>query len=446
MNGVRGKILPACLPTCAVALVLAPPVGAQQRCNLQINAPVRNSVASEEAGGGYTHYLGGGTIRLRCGTAVMTGDSAVHHEAEERAEMIGDVSYRDTIRTLSARRLDYYEANSRVVATGDVELVRLSSGARLRGPRVTFLRGLGAQGRTLATGRPHMTVPPRPGGAAGGEPVEVDADETEFVGEDLALARGNVVIARSDFDATADSARFESDLGRLYGRPQLTAQGARMEGDSIHARLAEDGIERIRAFGNARVAGQSVRMAGEEIEVRWAAGEIARIEVFGAERSLAGGEAFLVAGDSLDVAFTTGRPDSVTAVGTARTFQLETELDPGAPLSEPAADLSRGKSWVQGDSVRAWFDLAPAREDAGREASIRRLKAIGDARSYSAAVRDTTRSPRESRNYILGAAVDIRFEDGEPVGVTAEQAIGVFLEPSDETVPAAGRTSPRGSP
>lgn len=425
-----------------VTLSLASPVGAQQRCNLQINAPVRNSVASDEAGGAYTHYLGGGTIRLRCGGAVMTGDSAVHHEAEERAEMIGDVSYRDTIRTLSARRLDYHEANSRVVATGDVELVRLSSGARLRGPRVTFLRGLGARGRTLATGRPHMTVPPR----AGGEPVEVDADETEFVGEDLALARGNVVITRSDFDATADSARFESELGRLYGRPQLTAQGARMEGDSIHARLAEEGIERIRAFGNARVAGESVRMAGEEIEVRWAAGEIARIEVFGAERSLAGGEAFLVAGDSLDVAFTTGRPDSVTAVGTARTFQLESELDPGAPLSEPAADLSPGTSWVQGDSVRAWFEPAPARGDAGREANIRRLKAVGDARSYFAAVRDTARSPRESRNYILGATVDIHFEDGEPVGVTADQAIGVFLEPSDETVPAAGRTSSRESP
>lgn len=443
MNEPRWSGRPFALLLCGVALAIATPAEAQQRCDLQINAPVRNLVATEDAGGAYTHYLGGGTIRLRCGTAVMTGDSAVYHEAEERAEMIGSVSYRDTTRTLSARRLDYYEASSRVVATGDVELVRLSSGARLQGPRVTFLRGLGTGGRTLATGRPHMTVPPEQSRAGAGEPVEVDADETEFIGEDVALARGDVVIERSDFNATADSARFESELGRLYGRPQLTAQGARMEGDSIHALLANEGIEWLHAFGSARVTGESVRMAGDEIEVRMSAGQIGRIEVFGPDRSLAGGEAFLIAGDSLDIAFTGGRPDSLTAVGTARTFQMESRIDSGVPLSEPAADLAGDASWVEGDSVRAW--LEPAATEEGPDATIRRLKAIGNARSYFAAVRDTARSARESRNYILGSAVDIRFEGGEPVGVTADQAIGVFLEPSDETVPAAGTPSTRGT-
>lgn len=443
MIGGWRRVFAAGLLFCGLTVAPATPAAAQQRCTLQINAPVRNSVATEGAGG-YTHHLGGGTIRLRCGGAVMTGDSAVHHEAEARAEMIGNVSYRDTTRTLSADRLDYYEVSSRVVATGDVELVRLSNGARLRGPRVTFLRGLGAEGRTLATGRPHMTVPASRGGTAGGEPVKVDADETEFIGEELALARGDVVIERSDFDATADSTRFEGDLGRLYGRPQLTARNARMVGDSIHAQLADEGLDWLHSFGNARVTGESVTMAGDEIEVQLAAGEISRIEVFGAARSLAGGEAFLIAGDSLDIAFTGGRPDSVMSVGTARTFQLDVELDPGVPLSEPAADLAGGASWVQGDSVRVWLEPGPAQE--GSDAVIRRLRAVGDARSYFAAVRDTARSPRESRNYILGSAVDIRFEGGEPVSVTAEQAIGVYLEPSDETVPAAGTPSTREGP
>lgn len=444
MTGRRRTLSALLLFACGPGLAAASPAAAQQRCNLQINAPVRNSVAAEGAGGAYTHYLGGGTIRLRCGGAVMTGDSAVHYEAEERAEMIGNVSYRDTTRTLSARRLDYFERSSRVVATGDVELVRLSSGAELRGPRVTFLRGLGPESRTLATGRPHMTVPPERGAGSGGEPIEVDADTTEFIGEDLALARGDVVIEGSDFDATADSARFEGELGRLYGRPQLTAEGARMEGDSIHALLADEGLERLHAFGSARVTSESVRMAGSEIEVRWSEGAIARIEVFGPDRSLAAGESFIVAGDSLDVAFTAGRPDSVTAVGAARTFQLETEIDSGVPLTEPTADLSGGASWVRGDSVRVWLESAGAA--GGASANIRRLRAIGEARSYFAAVRDSARTTRQSRNYILGSSVDIRFDAGDPVDVTAEQAIGVYLDPSDETVPAAGSASQRGSP
>lgn len=441
-SGRSASIL--CAGACVVGLTAPDPAAAQQRCNLQINAPVRNSVAAPDAGGAYTHHLGGGTIRLRCGGAVMTGDSAVHYEAEERAEMIGNVSYRDTTRTLSARRLDYFERSSRVVATGDVELVRLSSGAELRGPRVTFLRGIGPESQTLATGRPHMTVPPQRGAASGAEPVEVDADTTEFIGEELALARGDVVIERSDFDATADSARFEGELGRLYGRPRLTAEGAQMEGDSIHAVLADEGIERLHAFGSARVTSESVRLAGDEIEVRWSDGAITRIEVFGDDRSLAAGESFVVAGDSLDVAFTAGRPDSVTAVGDARTFQLETEIDSGVPLTEPTADVSGEGSWIRGDSVRVWLD--PAAAAGARDADIRRLRAVGDARSYFAAVRDSARTARASRNYILGSFVDIRFEDGEPIDVTAEQAIGVYLDPSDETVPAGGASSQEEAP
>lgn len=440
-----------------VTLVIPPAAPAQQRCDLRITAPIRSSVGQPGGQGAYTTYLGGGTVTLRCGGAVMSGDSAVHHETEERAEMIGGVDYRDTTRTLSADRLTYYEPTGQVVATGEVELVRLSTGARLSGPRVSFLRAGagGAPGRTLASGRPHMTVPPERGA---GEPIEVDADEAEFIGETVAIARGDVEIGRSDFDATADSARFEAETARLYGRSEVTARGMRMTGDSIHAGLAGGGLDWLHAFGAARGEGEAVELEAREIRVDWSGDEVSRIEAFGGDRALAAAETFLVAGDSLDVAFTGGEPDSVTSVGAARSYQLPDDRQVDGPLVEPGPVLSEDTSWIEGDTIRAWFEArgaapAPVGEPA-TSARIQRLRALANARSYFSAVRDTARSERPSRNYLIGRTIDIRFADGEPVEVTAEQSIGVFLEPSDarppegadDAGPAAANEGPPESP
>jgi hypothetical protein len=176
---------------------------------------------------------------------------------------------------------------------------------------------------------------------------------------------------------------------------------------------------------------------------------VERIEAYGG-RAIAGAEAFLIAGDSLDIRLAAGRLDSVTAVGSARSFQVgEPEpagdvREPGAPLTEPEAGLSTDASWIEGDTIRAWFEARPAAPsgpgDAGAgedPARIRRLLARGAARSYFAAVRDSARSDRPSRNYIIGRSIDIRFADGEPVEVKADQAIGVFLEPAERATSTA---------
>jgi len=410
----------------AIGLVrLAQPAAAQDRCALRIDAPERNAVGESGGGRSYTTYLGGGTVTLRCGNAVMTGDSAVHYASEDRAEMVGQVSYRDATRTLSAQRLTYYEANGQVVAAGDVELVRLSSGARLAGPRVSFFRAGSAGGRTLATQRPHMTFPPEPGGRV----IEVDADETEFIGDTISIGRGNVVLHRSDFDATADSAVLLPALGRLYGRPRVTARGMRLEGDSLHAGIAAGDLDRLHAFGAARAEGETVELEAEQILVTWGEDEVERIEAFGTGRSLAASDDFLIAGDSLDVAFTGGQPDSVTAVGTARTFQLGQVRDTTAELVEPTPELSDDVGWIAGDSIRGWLETE---DDTTR---VHRLRSTGGARSFFAAVRDSAQGRLPSRNYIIGETIDIAFSAGDPVSVTADQAIGVYLEPSDRPPP-----------
>ncbi|MFW6089486.1 MAG: hypothetical protein ACODAB_07025, partial [Gemmatimonadota bacterium] len=335
-------------------------------------------------------------------------------------------------------------------------------------PRVSFFRAGagGGVGRTLATGRPHMVMPPE---SRAGPPIEVDADEAEFLGDTVASARGDVTIHRPDFEATADSARFAGETGRLFGRPVVTARGMRLEGDSIHAGLASAGVDRLHAFGAARGEGETVELEAEEILIftSSAEDEVERIEAYG-DRALARARAFLIAGDSIDMQFAAGRLDSVTATGVARSFQLaetygadaaEVDTDGGddegggeamAALVEPETSLADDANWIEGDTIRAWFEArrgaaSDSAAGAGDEdsASIRRLLAHGAARSYFAAVRDTAKSERPSRNYIIGERIDIRFADGEPAEVTADQAIGVFLEPSDGESPV-GRPAENG--
>ena len=158
----------ACL--LAIALLGAPQVLQAQGCLLNIQAPTKLSVGVPDTDGAYTTYLGGGTVILRCGDAIMTGDSAVHFETEGRAEMIGGVSYADTTRTLRANHLTYFEDDGHVVADGEVYLVRLSSGATLEGPRANFYREGPGQDRSVATGRPRMTMPPAEAGGSRSTP------------------------------------------------------------------------------------------------------------------------------------------------------------------------------------------------------------------------------------------------------------------------------------
>ncbi|MDH3427586.1 MAG: hypothetical protein OEM23_04045, partial [Gemmatimonadota bacterium] len=303
----------------AVVLAPLPAVAQGSRCVLRINAASRNSVGVPGSQGDYTTYLGGGTVTLRCGDAVMTGDSAVHFETEERAEMIGHVVYRDTTRTLESDRLTYLEASDQVVTEGNVRLVRLSTGARLDGPVVSFFRAASADSRTVATGRPRMTIP---GDQPGTEPILVDADVAEFLGDDRAFARGDVVIRRSDFHATSDSSRFSPQEGRLYGDPVITARGLSLAGDSVLTTFVAGDLDLIHAVGNARATGDDLWLQAVEILVDAGQEDIERAWAFGEGRSVGATPRFVIAGDSLEFAFTAGEVDSVTAVGEGRAFQL----------------------------------------------------------------------------------------------------------------------------
>ena len=273
-----------------------------------------------------------------------------------------------------------------------------------------------------------MTIP---ASQVEGEPTLVDSDVAEFLGNDRAFARGNVDIRRSDFQATADSSRFDADEGRLYGDPIVTSRGLRLAGDSIVTTFLDGELDLVHAIGNARATGEDLFLRAVEIMINSGPEHIERAWAFGAGRSLGAMDQFLIAGDSIDFAFEQGQIDSVTSVGDARAFQLTERRASGGEVIEPEATITTGADWLVGESIRGWFESPGDSVDSNStQRQVRRLLAQGSARSLFSGVRDSTATSRRSRNYLLGSSIDIAFLNGEPDEVIADRAIGVFLEPS----------------
>ena len=431
--------------TLVVSATLAP-AQTVNRCSLNIRrAGQRVERPDPVQEGAITTFLGG-PVTVSCGDAVMTGDSAVWRQVTQQAVMIGNVRYRDTTRTLNSERLNYNGARDEVVAEDNVRLVRISSGAMLEGPRVTFTRTPIAGARTVATERPRMTLPSGRNEAGQGQATIVDADVAEFVGESEAFASGDIQMVRGNVTATAERAYFSELAARavLYENAMVAGDGFDLAGDSIAAGFELGELKTVHSFERAVASGEGFKLQADEIKARLLGDQIEVIWAFGEGRSLAASSEFTLAGDSIEFAFIEGLADSVSAVGSAAAEHRPDSVSIGeAEVTEPDLGIAPGASWIAGDTVEAWFEpddrLLPEPavpsmdpQSESRDVLIRRLRAVGNARSFYSAVRDSVRSQDPSRNYMLGSEIEIRFQGGEPSTLLGVDAIGVFLEPEKE--------------
>lgn len=330
---------------CLLGVALAPAaLGAQPRqgCALswEPTSPTTRSVSTREGPDAHITHVSGGML-WTCGTATMEADSAVKYDLAARVELIGNVRYRDTIRTLRSRLLTYFEREDRVVARDSVRLTRIADGSTLTGPRVEFLRAVsGIDERTIATGRPHMTL--YPAADDPGPPFEVDSDDAVFAGEEEARAVGDVVIVRPDLRAEADSALFRSEegVGVLRGSPRVEAEGIVLRGDTIRFRSEEGELRDVTTTGRGRAIGESFDVEAERIDVRVRAERVELVWAHGPGRSVATSGDHRLYGDSLRFALAEGRIDTIISVGEAAAVRVtdgETARPDtvGAPAGDP---------------------------------------------------------------------------------------------------------------
>ncbi len=419
----------------------------------------------------YVTHVGNGLLAT-CGDARMNSDSAVSYGGEQRVRMIGSVDYRDSVRTLTADTLTYFQAEDRVLAVGDVVLVRRASGSRLAGPRVEFQRVRSPEERrTVATGRSRLEVysDSAPRDTAAGDtasPAVVDADRIVMLGEREVRTWGDVRIRRSGADARADSAFFrtEAGAGRLMGSPRVEGETFTLTGDTIFTGFEEGELRDVESVGEARATGEDFDLYSERIRGRMRAEELDRLWAYGAGRAVAVSPPYRLAADSLDTAFAAGEMDTLYAVGSARALEIGDR-----PAEDPrsAISLTPGEqSWITGDSLVFSFARRTAAAPVGgadgaaepeaeappdsvaavpagdegtdeadgpageRETRLERVRAAGDARAYHV-LRGADDDGAPARDYQLARVIEIFFEDGEVARVEGQQAVGIHLDPME---------------
>ncbi len=387
-----------------------------------------------------------GRMLWTCGTATIEADSAIKFDRLRKVELIGNVLYADSIRTLRSKLLTYFEIPDLVIATEEVELTRLVDGSRLTGPNVEFLRAVSAvDEQTTATGRPHMTFYPESAdGAEPQEPFEIDADEAVFAGEDEARFFGNVVLARSDLNAEADSTYLtrSNGLGLLWGDPWVEAEEIRLEGDTIRFHSEDEALRDVHALGHGFAAGEQFEVRAELIDIELENEELDRVWAHGEGVSEGLSGEHLLYGDSLRFAFYQSQIDTVFAVGDAVAIQgdsaaassgLAGMAPVGAEVGAPAAvgTTDGDSATVLPDSVDPEADpFAPPPDDDPPDSVMLQPDSILAIPDSILAIPDSISSLPNSTEAAAGAPELMAevLDSAEPGG-----EVGVIALPGDST-------------
>ncbi len=479
----------------AIALFLpcALPTGAAAQagtCTL-----VENRLLNRQDMGGFAIIAVSGPLRVECeGGTTLRADSAMVFEASNEVQLFGRVDYRDPTRTLTSSYATYSSVTGRLYATGNVVFTDVARGSTLRGPELEYFRAMAGrpQAQVIAGQRPHLTVVPT-GNTRSREPLQIDGDRVTTVGENFFSASGNVVIHRSDLDASAAEATHDGTAQTLNLRGDARISGERFDlsGETVDATLPQNKLERVVARRNAELASEKLRVDGPEIQLFFADDLLQRLVTrrlggvpttgagapSGAAARPAGGTAeggearplvaatgLVLEADSVEAILPGQVLERVVAVGKAHGETVDTAGQPPAATGPRARmakqprpaepGITRDRDWVLGDTITGFFarkdsaavavartaaraagDTASSPED---EVELERVVAKGAARSFYRVREEGQQiAERPGMNYLVAREIELTLEGGE-LDVADARGLqrGVYLDPTP--VGAAG--------
>jgi hypothetical protein len=412
-------------------LLLVPAIvrGQESRsCAVELqNAPETRQISYRLPSGNYNTFLGGGVYLLcRRDNMSLRADSAEVYGDEGRVYLVGRVRYEEPRMRLRSDFLNYFQADERVIAAGNVDAT-LQNGSRLRGPQAQYLRAMPQSGRRVemsAVGRPQLTLPQA---EASGEPTRVTANMLRMVEDTLLYGSGSVEIRRPDLVAVGDSifANTQSENMRLMRGPRVDGRGERpfrLTGNLIDMEARQRRLERVISRGSANAESDDLTLQADTISLAVVEDKLERAIAWGQNRAVAVSPTQTVRADSLDVVLPDQRLSVVTAVGTA--------------YAEGTPDTLRFRTterdWMRGDTIVAHFDSA-ATDDGGRP-QLREIESRVDARAYYQLAPADTAETRPAINYVRGSAIRVTFDSAQVRQVTvsgdsANPSSGVYLEP-----------------
>jgi hypothetical protein len=469
-----------------------------------------NAIRTEIPGIGWmTRIIG--PVLFRCtGGVTIRADSAVQLDWVRELQLMGRAFYGDSLKTINADWMTNFGADARLVARGNVVVTDLKSCSVVRAPEVEHFRIAPGrpEARSVAHGRPHATMRQaqegvRPDCAAPdpeAEPLEIDADWMEFVGETGFRGIGNVIFARGDHRGGGATADFDQDRGRLLlsGTARFEGDEFQLTADTIDARMREDELEEATANGNAVLTSDELRLEAPRLRMFFEAGDLNRLVALG---GAAGGDQPPAASPTRDriapPADPRGLPqrgavelpaqtpgsgtaadgppqaralandftllaDSIDAVAPGRQLRQVTAIgnaygERGGAADDVELPEILRRDWVRGDTIIGYFsadtlaasDAAPDTPGDARPTGERALERIV-AMAGGEGARTLHRVQEEgaaagappSFHYMMAPRISVSLKDGEVTDVEAEGEVrGLHLQPGQATPTRGGETA-----
>jgi lipopolysaccharide export system protein LptA len=416
-----------------------------QQCLLQYESSSATSNTRTNAvrlpNGQYNFFQGGGvTYHCEGQGNTLIADSAEYYGDQRVLYLIGNVHYTEPRARVDSDRMTYYQVEDRLRAEGRVN-VRTNTGTTIRGPVIDYYRETTArpQPRTVATGRPNMSVAQRSASGAQQEPVDVVANTLVAEGDNLVYASGNVIVTRPDLISKSDSAFLDGqrEFARLMRTPSVESRKGRkftLTGGVIDLFSRNRNLERVLATPSGHVLSEDLELVADSVDLRIRENQLQRVMAWGRKsRARAISPDRDVVADSIDAQMPNQRLREVRAIGDAYANSIP----------DTSRLISTERDWMRGETVIAEFDSIPA-ADTTSKPQAKRIVATGEASSfYQLAGAGNTRAA-PNLNYVRGRVITVTFADKTVSHVEVEdQASGVYLEPSTEGAPAS--VPPRGS-
>jgi hypothetical protein len=303
-------------------LALLPPTtaGAQgQDCELLPGA----REANRKIIGGQEVVHISGPARFVCpGEVVLQADSAVGSPDRGEFELLGNVFYQDSVKTLTAAWARYDRPDARLLARENVVLTDRKSRSVIQGAELEYLPAneVRPESEAIVQGRPHAIFQQqekaRPEGDASGrspvdsiplpdgsasepadsaaQPLEVDADLMRIFGDSRFLALGQVELTRGETRGYAREGEFDQagNTMVLTGAARLVGEGYTLVGDRIEATLDGDRLDEVVSRRDAGLEAEDLDLKAPELRIFFQDGEVHRLVAIGdGERSDAAGRA-----------------------------------------------------------------------------------------------------------------------------------------------------------
>jgi lipopolysaccharide export system protein LptA len=232
--------------------------------------------------------------RIRCdGGIVIRADSLAYYGATNRFELIGDVFYADSTRSMTAVRATYRRDFGQLVANGAgdtaVVVTDLADGSRLTGLNLDYREAGGGRledevtisGRLQGGARPSAILPvARPAeadpDAPEPTPFDVTADRIFLRGENFFEARGDVDVLRDSLVTHSDALEYDQVRATLdlTGRASLIQGADSIEGRRVLVRLPEDEIREIEAIGEGSLLSRDLDLESPWFRISFVDGEV----------------------------------------------------------------------------------------------------------------------------------------------------------------------------